>query len=50
MKSKIVDCITFFNENYIFDLRYNIIKVKTDELRIILNRKIYFTMYTKTVR
>ena len=24
--SKIIDCITFFNENFIFDLRYNILK------------------------
>ncbi len=24
--SKIIDCITFFNENYIFDFRYNVIK------------------------
>ena len=32
MKSKIVDCITFFNENYIFDLRYNIIKNDVDFL------------------
>ena len=26
MKNKIFDCITFFNENYIFNLRYNILK------------------------
>ena len=26
LKNKIVDCITFFDENYIFDLRYNILK------------------------
>ena len=24
--SKIIDCITFFSENYIFDLRYNILE------------------------
>jgi len=24
--SKIIDCITFFDENYIFDFRYNVIK------------------------
>ena len=29
-KNKIVDCITFFDENYIFDLRYNIIKDHVD--------------------
>ena len=26
MKNKIIDCVTFFNENYIFELRYNILK------------------------
>jgi len=26
MRNKIIDCITFFNENFIFDLRYNVIK------------------------
>ena len=30
MKNKIIDCITFFNENFIFDLRYNIIKDSVD--------------------
>ncbi len=30
MKNKIYDCITFFNENYIFDLRYNILKNYVD--------------------
>ena len=30
MGSKIIDCITFFNENFIFDLRYNIIKDHVD--------------------
>ena len=30
MKNKIIDCITFFNENFIFDLRYNIIKEFVD--------------------
>ena len=30
MKNKIIDCITFFNENFIFDLRYNIIKEYVD--------------------
>ena len=24
--SKLIDCITFFDENYIFDFRYNVIK------------------------
>ena len=28
--SKIVDCITFFDENYIFDFRYNVIKEFVD--------------------
>ena len=26
MRNKIIDCVTFFNENFIFDLRYNVIK------------------------
>ena len=26
MKPKIIDCITFYNENFIFELRYNVIK------------------------
>ena len=30
MKNKIIDCITFFDENFIFDLRYNIIKQYVD--------------------
>ena len=27
MKDKILDCITFFDNNFMFDLRYNILKV-----------------------
>ena len=30
MKNKIIDCITFFDENFIFDLRYNVIKQYVD--------------------
>ena len=30
MRNKIIDCITFFNENFIFNLRYNIIKEHVD--------------------
>ncbi len=30
MKSKIVDCITFFDNNFIFDLRYNILRDYVD--------------------
>ena len=30
MKNKIIDCVTFFDENYIFDLRYNILKDYVD--------------------
>ena len=30
MKSKIFDCITFFDNNYMFDLRYNILKDYVD--------------------
>ena len=30
MKSKIFDCITFFDNNYMFDLRYNILKNHVD--------------------
>ena len=28
--SKIIDCITFFDNNFIFDLRYNVIKDYVD--------------------
>ena len=28
--SKIIDCVTFFDENYIFDFRYNVIKEFVD--------------------
>ena len=31
---KIIDCITFFDENYIFELRYNILKDYVDEFII----------------
>ena len=31
MRNKIYDCVTFFNENYIFDLRYNILKDHVDK-------------------
>ena len=30
MKSKIFDCITFFDNNLMFDLRYNILKDYVD--------------------
>ena len=30
MRSRIIDCVTFFNNNYIFDLRYNILKDVVD--------------------
>ena len=30
MKSKIFDCITFFDNNFMFDLRYNILKNHVD--------------------
>ena len=26
MKNKIIDCVTFFDNNFIFELRYNILK------------------------
>ena len=29
-RSKIIDCITFFDNNFIFDLRYNILKEYVD--------------------
>ena len=32
--SKIIDCITFFNENYMFDFRYNILKEYVDHFII----------------
>ena len=28
---KIIDCVTFFNENFIFNLRYKILKDFVDE-------------------
>ena len=31
MKNKLIDCITFFQENFIFNLRYNILKNIIDE-------------------
>ena len=34
MRSKIIDCITFFNENFIFNLRYNEIREYVDFLVI----------------
>ena len=34
MRSKIIDCITFFNENFIFNLRYNEIREHVDFLVI----------------
>ena len=30
MKSKIIDCVTFFDNNYIFDIRYNILNKYVD--------------------
>ena len=30
LKNKIIDCITFFDNNFIFDLRYNILKEHVD--------------------
>ena len=30
--SKIIDTVTFFNENFIYDLRYNVIKDYVDYL------------------
>ena len=29
-KDKIIDCITFFDNNFMFDLRYNILKDYVD--------------------
>tara|TARA_Y100000590_G_scaffold68711_1_gene74900 strand:+ start:5477 stop:6286 length:810 start_codon:yes stop_codon:yes gene_type:complete len=34
MKSKIIDCVTFFQENYIFNLRYNIISEYVDYMLV----------------
>ena len=34
MQNKIYDCVTFFNENYIFDLRYNVLKNYVDKFII----------------
>ena len=38
MQNKIYDCVTFFNENYIFDLRYNILKDHVDQFIICESR------------
>ena len=29
-KNKIIDCVTFFDNNFMFDLRYNILKNHVD--------------------
>ena len=29
--AKLIDCITFFDNNYIFDFRYNVIKKYVDK-------------------
>ncbi len=34
VKRKLIDCVTFFQENFIFRLRYNILKNVTDEFVI----------------
>ena len=34
MKNKIIDCITFFDNNFMFDLRYNILKDFVDHFVI----------------
>ena len=34
MKTKIIDCITFFQENRHFDLRYNILKNVIDKFLV----------------
>ena len=30
LKNKIIDCITFFDNNFIFEMRYNILKDVVD--------------------
>ena len=32
MRNKIIDCVTFFQENFVFDLRYNIINKYVDHM------------------
>ena len=32
--AKLIDCITFFDNNYIFDFRYNVIKNYVDKFII----------------
>ena len=36
--SKIIDCITFFNENFIFDLRYKVLEEVVDQFIICESR------------
>ena len=39
-KNKIIDCITFFDNNFMFDLRYNILKDYVD-LFVVCESKFY---------
>ena len=32
MKNRIIDCITFFDNNFMFDFRYNVLKDYVDFL------------------
>ena len=36
--SKIIDCITFFNEKFIFDLRYKVLEEVVDQFIICESR------------
>ena len=36
--SKIIDCVTFFNENFIFDLRYKILEKFVDQFVVCESR------------
>ena len=40
-KNKIIDCITFFDNNYMFDLRYNILKDYVDYFIIVESNKTF---------
>ena len=46
MKNKIFDCITFFNANMLFDLRYHILKDHVDYVSELVNENIQILEYS----
>ena len=37
MKSRIIDCITFFDNNFMFEIRYNVLKDFVDFFLLYVN-------------